>query len=226
MAVLSTLFGCGDNRGGDVPRIRAAFEKYPGVHVIDVIGWDEMWPFFGPINIRADLRIGEQGRLRLCNLTPATLAGNRPFILARVGDWYPLVQAERDIDRMRFVAGCPNSVDIAPGSPFLELLPFPLNTPSEVIANYERLHQTIASWPEQPRRTLDKDGKWISFCRQRFFEEAPEHGRITMKQTKGAQVRAPRHFVPRRTSVTNVPSLLIGVLGGPKHRSNFYGPTR
>jgi hypothetical protein len=181
LALLSTLLGCGDDRGGDVPRIRTALEKYPGVQVLDVVGWDEMWPLFGPVNIRADLRIGQEGRLRLCDLTPATLTGTRPFILARVGDWYPSVTAQRDLGRMRFVAGCPNSVDIAPGSPFLELLPFQLRTPSDVITNYERLHQTIASWPEQPTRTQDKDGRWITYCRRPFLDEAHPHGRIAMR---------------------------------------------
>lgn len=170
--LLSSSLGWGDNRGGDVPRIRAALEKYPGVHVVDVIGWDEMWPIAGPINIRADLRIGDQGRVLLCDITPATLTGGRPFILARVGDWVPFVLAERDLGRRRFVAGCPNSVDVAAGSLFLELLPFPLTTPADVIARYEDLHRSIASWPERPTRTYGKDGKWIDFCRMPF-ERAP-----------------------------------------------------
>ena len=108
----------------------------------------------------------------LCDITPATLTGGRPFLVARVGDWVPVVLAERDIGRIRYVAGCPNSVDVAPGSAFLELLPFPLTSPADVIAKYERLESTIASWPERPTRTYGKDGKWIDFWR-RPFERAP-----------------------------------------------------
>jgi hypothetical protein len=154
---------CQNDRGGDVPEIRAGLERIPQVRVIDVVGWDSMWPIAGPENIRADLRVGNDGRLVLCDLSPETFSGSRPFMLARVGEWVPSVLAERDMGRMRFVAGCPNSVDIGPGSSFLDLVPFPLRSPGDVVAHYDELHQLIASWPDRPTRCPGKDGKWISY---------------------------------------------------------------
>ena len=73
---------CGDNRGGEVPAIRASLERLPGVRVIDVVGWDEMWPLFGPEDIRADLQVGKSGRLLLCDLTLKKVAEGGPFIIA------------------------------------------------------------------------------------------------------------------------------------------------
>jgi len=171
IALSSTLLtACDDNRGGDVPEIRASLEKIPRVHVIDVVGWDSMWPIAGPENIRADLQVGNEGRLLLCDLSAESFSGTRPFILARVGDWVPSVRAERDMGRMRFVAGCPNSVDIGPGSAFLDLVPFSLRSPADVVAHYEELSRIIASWPDRPTRCPGKDGKWVSYHKVRVQE--------------------------------------------------------
>jgi hypothetical protein len=166
-ALLSTLLfvACGDNRGGDVPEIHRAFAAMPNVHVVDVIGWDEMWPIAGPTNIKADLRIGAAGRLVLCDMTLESVAGRSPFILSRVGDSFVNVRAERDLGKPRFVAGCPQSVDVAAGSAFLDLVPFPLRAPSDVISHYAELERLIAGWPDQPTRLCLKDGTCVSYWR-------------------------------------------------------------
>jgi hypothetical protein len=87
---------CGDNRGGEVPAIRA------------------------------DLRVGETGRLLLCDLTLKKVQEGGPFIIARVGDWSPGARFRGRHPATRYVAGCPNSVDVKAGSPFVELTTFPL----------------------------------------------------------------------------------------------------
>jgi hypothetical protein len=156
---------CGDNRGGSVPAIRSALAKYPTVEVVDVVGHDEIWPFFGPISIRADWKVAGAGRLLLCNLTPDRVSGQGPFILARVGRWTPNISAEREMGKVRYVAGCPNSVDVAPGSPFLELLPFPLTSVGEAIDRYDDLNRVIESWPERPQRFRLQDGSWMTYWR-------------------------------------------------------------
>jgi hypothetical protein len=130
--------GVRERSGGQRPRGARILGEIRRVRVVDVVGWDSMWPIAGPGSIRADLRVGSNGRLLLCDLTPETFSGTRPFILARVGDWAPVVHAERDLGRRRFVAGCPNSVDIGPGSAFLELVPFPLLSPADVVATTTR----------------------------------------------------------------------------------------
>ena len=164
------LAACENDRGGNVPEVRTSLARVRKVRVVDVFGWDSMWPIAGPESIRAELQVGSNGRLVLCDLTPETFSGTRPFILARVGDWAPLVHAERDLGRSRFVAGCPNSVDIGPGSAFLELVPFSLLSPADVVAHYDEIHQIIASWPDQPTRCPGKDGKWISYSKVRYQE--------------------------------------------------------
>jgi hypothetical protein len=164
-----TFLACGDNRGGQVPGIRAAFEKVPGVHVIDVVGWDEIWPFFGPEDIRADLQIGTTGRLVLCDLTLDTVTTGGPFILARVGEW-SLGARFRGATGVRHVAGCPNSVDVKPGSPFLELLSFPLSSPGDAIANYDQLVETIQSWPEDSIGSKTLGRRRIEYWKTRYRE--------------------------------------------------------
>ena len=139
---------CGDNRGGEVPAIRASLERLPDVHVIDVVGWDEMWPLFGPEDVRADLQVGKTGRLVLCDLTLRKVADGGPFIIARVGEWSPSARFRGRPHEMRFVAGCPNSVDVKAGSAFVELLPFSMNSPADAVTNYSRLEAMVASWPE------------------------------------------------------------------------------
>jgi hypothetical protein len=162
---------CGDNRGGEVPAIYAALERLPGVRVIDVVGWDEMWPLFGPEDIRADLQIGKGGRLRLCDLTLKKIVKGGPFIIARVGDWSPGARFRGRAEEGRFVVGCPNSVDVKPRSAFVELLPVPINSPAEAVANYSRLETMIASWPENSVACQTKPGVGeIEYWKSRFSE--------------------------------------------------------
>ena len=139
------VMSCGDDRGGDVPRIRAALGRLPGVRVIDVVGWDEMWPFFGPEDIRADLQVGQNGRLLLCDVTIKTVTEGGPFILARVADWSPQAEFRPFKPGLRHVAGCPNSVDVKPGSAFVALLPFEVRSPSDLVTNYVQLEAMIAT---------------------------------------------------------------------------------
>ena len=87
---------------------------------MDVVGWDEMWPLFGPEAIRADLKIGATGRLLLCDLTLKNVTEGGPFIIARVGDWSPNARFRDQQGEMRYLAGCPNSVDVKAGSPFTD----------------------------------------------------------------------------------------------------------
>jgi len=159
------LSSCGDNRGGDVPKIRRMFETMPGVRVRDVIGWDEMWPIAGPINIRADIDVGGKGRLVLCNLTPDAFRGKAGFIIARVGRSIPGLIADSDIGRVRNVAGCPNSVDAGPDTPFQKLIPFPVRSIPDVVDNYELLNALIESWPTTSTRITSPDGSWIDYYR-------------------------------------------------------------
>ena len=163
------LLTCGDNRGGQVADIRAALQKIPGVRVLDVAGSDEIWPFLGPEDIRADLQIGATGHLVLCDLTVSTVTTGGPFIIARVGEWSIGARFD-DGTAVRHVAGCPNSVDVKPGSPFLELLSFPLTSPADAIAKYDRLVATIESWPEDSvaRRTVA--GHDIKYWKRRYRE--------------------------------------------------------
>jgi hypothetical protein len=140
---------------------------------MDVVGWDEMWPLFGPEAIRADLEIGAGGRLLLCNLTRESFNGKVPFIIARVGNWVPEVRADRDLGHTRYVAGCPNSVDVAPGSAFIQLVPFPLTSPADVVTNYERLNALIQSWPEHPVRCQTQIGR-VSYWRTSYRQESAE----------------------------------------------------
>ena len=161
----AALTGCDNERGGDVPRIRATLAAIPGVRVLDVVGWDSIWPLFGPIDIRADLEIRNGGRLVLCDLTPEAFAGNNKFLVARVGRWAPYV--EREKGELRYVAGCPASVDIAPGSPFLELVPFKLRSVRDVVDHYGELERMIQSWPAKPVRVAAADGRgWIEYRKE------------------------------------------------------------
>jgi hypothetical protein len=169
VALAGALVACENDRGGDVPNVRAALEKLPGVRVIDAEGWDSMWPIFGPIDIRADLQVRGSGRLILCNLTPESVRRGGGVILARVGEWVPNVMAQAEMGHMRYVAGCPNSVDLDPGSPFLKLVQLPLHSVADVVANYEALSSLIDSWPTEPKRIEAADGSgWISYYKSHF----------------------------------------------------------
>jgi len=160
-----------------VPAIRAALQGLPGVEVIDVVGSDEMWPLIGPEEIRADLKVGNGGRLLLCDVTSESIKGNRPFMIARVANWTPIVNTSRDEGRMRFVAGCFDSVDVGRDSAFLELVPFPLQSVSDVVFNYDRLNGLVESWPETPKRIPAKNGTdWIEFHKQPFREHRVRPG--------------------------------------------------
>ena len=162
---------CGDNRGGEVPAIRASLERLPGVHVIDVIGWDEMWPLFGPEAIRADLQVGQSGRLLLCDLTLKKVTEGGPFIIARVGEWSPGARFRGRPGEVRYVAGCPNSVDVKPGSAFAALMPFSVNSPADAVANYSRLEAMITSWPEGSVACQTKAGVGeIEYWKSRIME--------------------------------------------------------
>src|SRR5262249_11811950 len=142
LALTALACAVGGDRGGDVPEIRKALAGLPDVEVLDAEGWDSMNPVFGPIAIRADLRIGHSGRLIVCNLTLQSVTGGAEFILARVGDWAPNI---REIGRMRYVAGCPDSVDVGPGAPFTKLVPFPVKSVADLVTNYDRLSAVIES---------------------------------------------------------------------------------
>jgi hypothetical protein len=131
-----------------------------------------MWPLVGPIDIKADLRVGASGRLLLCNLTPRSVTEGGGVILARVGDWVPNVTAQQDIGRMRYVAGCPNSVDLEPGSAFSRLVPFSLHSAADVVANYDGLAALVGSWPTRPTCVQARDGSgWIWYFRTPFERE-------------------------------------------------------
>jgi hypothetical protein len=146
-------------------------EIQASVHVIDVVGWDEMWPLFGPENIRADLQVGKTGRLLLCDLTRKKVVEGGPFIIARVGEWSPSARFRGRPGEGRFVAGCPNSVDVKAGSAFVELLLFSINSPADAIANYSRLEAMIASWPEGSVACQTKAGVGeIEYWKSRFSE--------------------------------------------------------
>src|ERR1700733_4159821 len=135
-ALVATTWACGDNRGGDVPDIRASLERLPGVRVIDVVGWDEMWPVFGPIDIRARLQIGEHGVLVLRDLSTSDLGGGGSFWIDQIGKWAPKVTMIDGQGRARLVDGCYQCANVAHGSAFLELLPFPIgSTPADVVEN-------------------------------------------------------------------------------------------
>src|SRR4051794_32704408 len=167
--VLAAALACGDNRGGSVPLVRAALARLPSVDVIDVVGSDEMWPIFGPEAIQADLKIGQNGRLLLCDLAPESISGTRPFIIARVGDWAPVVHFAADAGRARYVAGCPESVDVGADTPFQQLVPFPVNSAADVVANYDRLKFLIEGWSETPTIAQDTSGRGsIEYRKQRF----------------------------------------------------------
>ena len=166
------LVSCGDGRGGDVPAIRAELEQMPGVHVVDVVGWDEMWPLFGPEDVRADLEVGDSGRLVLCGLTLAAVRGEAPFIIARIGNWAPQAMSDRDIGKMRYVAGCANSVDVKGGSAFLEKVGLELRSPADVVRNYERLAAEVDSWPKCSTR-IPAPGRpgYIEYSKTEFRDE-------------------------------------------------------
>ena len=166
------MVSCGDGRGGDVPAIRAELARLPGVQVVDVVGWDEMWPLFGPEGIKADLKVGDSGRLVLCSLTLAAIRGEEPFIIARVGKWAPQATSDLDIGKMRYVAGCPNSVDVKAGSAFLERIGFELRTPADVVSNYDRLAAEIESWPVCSTR-IPAPGRtgYIEYSKSEFRDE-------------------------------------------------------
>ena len=169
LVAVGVLVGCENDRGGDVPQVRAALEALPGVRVMDVEGWDSMWPLFGPIDIKADIRVGATGRLLLCNLTPASVTQGGGVILARVGDWVPNVAAQQDMGRMRHVAGCPNSVDLEPTSAFSKLVPLSLHSAADVVANYDNLAALIDSWPTRPTCAQAPDGSgWIWYFKSPF----------------------------------------------------------
>jgi hypothetical protein len=158
-ALVVTTLACGDNRGGDVPAIRASLERLPGVRVIDVVGWDEMWPVFGPEDIRASLQIEEHGVLILRDLSTSGFSGNGSFWIDQIGNWAPKVAMVDDQGRQRFIDGCYQCAKVAHGSAFLELLPFPIGaTPADVVTNYTRLNTLIATWPDHPRLIPSKDG--------------------------------------------------------------------
>jgi hypothetical protein len=166
--VFVAFSACGDNRGGSVPAIRASLAAIPTVSVVDVVGSDEVWPFFGPEGIRADVQVGRTGRLLLCDLTLESFSGSKPFIIARVNDWTPIVHVSED-SAVRYVGGCPESVDVSANSPFLQLVPFPIRTVADVITNFAELKNLIESWSEAPTRVQTKDGRaWIEYHKQRF----------------------------------------------------------
>jgi hypothetical protein len=170
--VLTIGAACDDNRGGDVPAICGELAKLPGVRVIDAWGFDSMWPFFGPEAIRADLEVGKGGHLVLCRLTPEVIKGQGAYIIARVGRWAPEAWADRDMGKARYVAGCPNSVDVAPGSPFLELVPFGLTFAADAVARYDELNALIESWPDRTTDADAKDGHGRIHYRKTLFEDS------------------------------------------------------
>jgi hypothetical protein len=72
---------------------------------------------------------------------------------------------------MRFVAGCPNSVDVKAGSAFVELLPFSVKSPADAVANYSGLVAIIDSWPEGAVACQTKPGAGeIEYWKSRFSE--------------------------------------------------------
>lgn len=157
---------CGDNRGGDVPAIRAAFERVPGVRVVDAVGWDEMWPAFGPEDIRVMLTIRSEGRLTLCDVALDTLDAPAEFRIARVGPWTPVVQIEEPGAVTR-VAGCPEALPIGPGSPFPELASFSVASPMDAVRHYDELEALVASWPERCAYFHDRSGRRWSYRKLR-----------------------------------------------------------
>jgi hypothetical protein len=84
-----------------LPAIRASLERLPGVRVIDVVGWDELWPVFGPEAIRARLQIEEHGVLILRDLSTSDLAGGGSFWIDQIGKRAPKVAMVDDQGRQR-----------------------------------------------------------------------------------------------------------------------------
>jgi hypothetical protein len=167
LVLVTGFWGCGDNRGGDVPLIRDRLNALAGVEIVDVVGHDELWPFVGPEAIRVDLRMAN-GHLALCDVTPAAFDGTKGFLIARIGDYVPIVTSERDINRTRRVAGCPDSVEVTDDSAFLELLPFSVRSVTDVVANFDRLLAVIAAWPDTPKEAKRADRKgWIRYHKTR-----------------------------------------------------------
>ena len=123
--------------------------------------------------IRADLQIGSTGRLVLCDLTLKSVKEGGPFIIARIGNWVPQARTDSDIHQVRYVAGCPNSVDVRTDSAFVQIVPFPLKSPADAVANYERLALLVESWPTTPTRCPSKDGAGhIDYWKSAFREES------------------------------------------------------
>lgn len=72
---------------------------------------------------------------------------------------------------MRYVAGCPNSVDVKSGSAFVELMPLPLASPSDAVAHYDQLEAAISLWPEGSVGTQAAAGAGIiEYKKARFTE--------------------------------------------------------
>jgi hypothetical protein len=153
------------NRAGSVQRIRDQLAALPGVAVLDVVGWDALWPVLDPEHIKADLRVGVSGRLVICDLTLEAMAGRRPFILARVGDWAPVIWCEAGV--RRHVAGCPESIDVYPGCPFTQLTGLALGSPAEVVTNYPLVSAAVEAWPETEATALLGDGRVIRYAKVR-----------------------------------------------------------
>lgn len=147
-----------------MPTIRAAIDRLPGATVVDIYGNDEMWPFAGPEDIQALVRVGRNGGVKLCGLSIAAINAAHPFRLASVDAWVPVVRTEQDVGEIQHVAGCPDSVEIAPGSAFLELVQLPLASVADVIVHFDQLRAAIVSWPDQARRVPTRDGRgWIEY---------------------------------------------------------------
>jgi hypothetical protein len=162
LVVIGILLGSlgGDNRGGDVPAIRARLNQLPDVRVIDVVGWDELWPFFGPEDIRATLKVGENGTLVLRDLTLADFNGKGSFWIDRIGQWAPKITRLDDRGNAILSNGCYECAKTNPGAAFLELVPFGLGrTPADIVANYSPLHHMLDGWPDEPTTVASRDGR-------------------------------------------------------------------
>lgn len=173
--ILAALPGCaavaGDvpgDRGGQVPAIRALLNQHPGVEVLDAEGWDSFWPFTGPEDIWVDLRLGTNGKMLLCDLSLYALNGGGYFGIARVGDWRPRTESDGDRWKAPYTFRCVGASEVRVDSALTELMPFPLRSPSDAIANYERLHAAIAAWPDARTERRSAHGGVITYWKERY----------------------------------------------------------
>ena len=159
------LSSCGEDYG--VADLSVALSRLPGVRVRSVAGNDADWPL-GPTDYKVELTIGSTGHLVMCGVPGNKLDAPRNFRLAAVGRWNLDVFGPGDAGRVQYVAGCPYSVEVGPGSTLDLLLPVSLRSVEDVIYAYPVLEAAIASWPDCRDLKAPYDGNTVRYCKRPY----------------------------------------------------------